>query len=102
MKRLFVPFLAISFVLYIPFYAFANNAVDLCGPAAPLDTPPLDDLPLVVLPPVAGPLLYDNGPLVNSRGTGAGGADESVLQTTLGMNTYGFECQSSSKLLGRR
>lgn len=36
-------------------------------------------------------VLYDNGPLVNSPGTGAGGADESVLQTTsLGMNTIGF------------
>jgi uncharacterized repeat protein (TIGR01451 family) len=38
-----------------------------------------------------GLVLYDNGPLVNSPGTGAGGADESVLQTTsLGMNTLGF------------
>ena len=36
-------------------------------------------------------VLYDNGPLVNSPGTGAGGADESVLQTSsLMMNTYGF------------
>ena len=36
-------------------------------------------------------LLFDNGPLVNSSGTGAGGADESVLQTnTLGLHTYGF------------
>jgi uncharacterized repeat protein (TIGR01451 family) len=41
---------------------------------------------------VRGPnVLFDNGPLVNSPGTGAGGADESVLQTTsLGMNTLGF------------
>ncbi|MCK5338431.1 MAG: T9SS type A sorting domain-containing protein, partial [Bacteroidales bacterium] len=36
-------------------------------------------------------LLYDNGPLVNSVGTGTGGADESVLQAGLG--TYGFGCQ---------
>lgn len=34
---------------------------------------------------------FDNGPLVNSPGTGAGGADESVLQSTsLSMNTIGF------------
>ena len=34
---------------------------------------------------------FDNGPLVNSPGTGAGGADESVLQSvSLGMNTLGF------------
>jgi len=39
-------------------------------------------------------LLYENGPLVNSPGTGAGGADESVLQTTsLGMNILGFGSQ---------
>ncbi|NTW23159.1 MAG: hypothetical protein HGA37_00555, partial [Lentimicrobium sp.] len=39
-------------------------------------------------------LLYDNGPLVNSPGTGAGGADESVLQSTsLGMGTIGFGFQ---------
>lgn len=36
-------------------------------------------------------VLYDNGPLVNSPGTGVGGADESVLQSvTLGMTTLGF------------
>ena len=36
-------------------------------------------------------VLYDNGPVVNSAGTGVGGADESVLQTgTLGMGTLGF------------
>ena len=42
----------------------------------------------------SGSLLYDNGPLVNSAGTGAGGADESVLQSnTLGMNIFGFGAQ---------
>lgn len=48
--------------------------------------------------PGAGPIayarqsvLFDNGPLVNSVGTGVGGADESVLQSvSLGMNTLGF------------
>jgi hypothetical protein len=40
---------------------------------------------------LGGFVLYDNGPLVNGQGTGAGGADESILQTTsLGMNTLGF------------
>ncbi len=41
-------------------------------------------------------VLFDNGPLVNSHGTGAGGADESVLQTSLGMSEYGFAHQVSS------
>jgi hypothetical protein len=34
-------------------------------------------------------VLYDNGPLVNSPGGGAGGADASVLQTAILMNTLG-------------
>ena len=35
-------------------------------------------------------LLFNNGPLVNSAGTGTGGADESILQSTsLGMNSLG-------------
>jgi subtilisin-like proprotein convertase family protein/PKD repeat protein len=39
----------------------------------------------------AAQLLHDNGPLVNSVGTGFGGADESMLETTsLGMGTIGF------------
>lgn len=36
-------------------------------------------------------ILFNNGPLVNSPGTGAGGADESVVQdASLGLNTLGF------------
>lgn len=38
----------------------------------------------------SGAVLYDNGPLVNSPGTGVGGLDESVLQGNLGMTTLGF------------
>ena len=34
-------------------------------------------------------ILFDNGPLVNAPGQGAGGADASALQTALGMNTLG-------------
>jgi hypothetical protein len=34
-------------------------------------------------------VLYDNGPLVNEPGQGAGGADASALQTALLMNTLG-------------
>ncbi|MBL7906500.1 MAG: carboxypeptidase regulatory-like domain-containing protein [Bacteroidales bacterium] len=41
-------------------------------------------------------ILYDNGPLVNSPGTGAGGADESILQSDLGMGTYGFGMQQTA------
>jgi len=46
--------------------------------------------------PASADLLYDNGPLINSAGTGVGGADESVLQTVLlGMNTYGWGHQTA-------
>ena len=38
-----------------------------------------------------GTVIVDNGSAVNSTGTGAGGADESVLQdTSLAMGTFGF------------
>ncbi len=33
---------------------------------------------------------YDNGPLVTHPGGGSGGADASVLQTALSLNSYGF------------
>ncbi len=38
-----------------------------------------------------GGSLYDNGPLINSPGTGAGGADESLVQNnSLGLTTLGI------------
>ncbi|MBK9291506.1 MAG: choice-of-anchor J domain-containing protein [Bacteroidetes bacterium] len=41
--------------------------------------------------------LYDNGPFINSPGTGPGGSDESILQnSTLGMNTLGAGIQYAS------
>ena len=40
-------------------------------------------------------VLLDNGPLVNGAGTGAGGADESILQTSLGLTTLGVGHQIS-------
>ncbi len=44
--------------------------------------------------------LYNNGSLINSPGTGPGGTDQSILQTTsLGMNTLGAGVQFS---LGNR
>ena len=41
-------------------------------------------------------VLFDNGPLVNSPGTGSGGADESILQGSLGMTTYGSGMQQTA------
>ncbi len=45
-----------------------------------------------------GTVLFDNGPLVNSPGTGVGGADESLIQaSTLMMTTLGFGFQVSQQ-----
>jgi MAM domain-containing protein meprin/A5/mu/flagellar hook capping protein FlgD/HYDIN/CFA65/VesB family protein/BACON domain-containing protein len=41
-------------------------------------------------------IMYDNGPLINSPGTGVGGADESVLQSSLLMTTLGAGHQVSA------
>lgn len=42
-------------------------------------------------------LIYDNGPIFNSVGTGAGGANESVLYTTtFAMGTIGFGHQANA------
>ena len=48
-------------------------------------------------PSLPSRLLFDNGPLITSQGTGAGGADESVLQVnSLGMTTLGTATQFPS------
>ena len=41
-------------------------------------------------------VLFNNGPLVNSPGTGVGGADESILEAPI--NTYGFGMQNASSI----
>ncbi len=58
-------------------------------------------LSLIIAPLLAHPaLLHDNGPLINSVGTGVGGTDESVMQNaTLGLNLFGWAHQAS---LGNR
>ena len=40
-------------------------------------------------------VIYSNGPLVTHPGGGAGGADASMLQTSLSLSTYGFGHQIS-------
>jgi hypothetical protein len=39
---------------------------------------------------VAGSVLHDNGPIITHPGGGAGGADASALQQSLGLTIYGF------------
>jgi len=83
---------------FAPAYPAVSNgeAAELVGAEAPkgeiLTPSPLAQTSVPYAPIAA---LYDNGPLVNSPGTGAGGADESMLQNvSLGMGTYGFGHQS--------
>ena len=54
------------------------------------------DVNLTYVPGPTDAELYNNGPFVNSPGTGAGGADESILQGGLGMTTYGSGCQQTA------
>jgi len=58
---------------------------------------PADNATLDLFTETAATVLFDNGPFMNSPGTGVGGADESVLQnTSLGMTTIGFGHQVTS------
>ncbi|WP_395377227.1 hypothetical protein [Marinicella sp. W31] len=44
-------------------------------------------------------VIYSNGPISNSEGTGVGGADESILQNfSLGLSSLGFGHQSNANL----
>jgi len=72
--------------------AFAGPAAEVIGDIPP-HTPAVPAASGVspVSPFAVATVLYDNGPLVNSPGTGAGGTDESRLQdASLGMSTLGF------------
>jgi hypothetical protein len=79
------------------FAAVLMAAVVFAGPAL-ANTTEGTDAGWTFINPEGGPMwagardvLYDNGPFVNSVGTGFGGADESVLQNiSLGMGTYGY------------
>ncbi len=78
---------AVGLMAAAPVYAQTQSEELGSAPAASFDAPDLNA-------PVwnrrgMGTILFDNGPLVNSPGTGAGGADESVLQGALGMTTLG-------------
>ncbi len=69
---------------YAPGDAAVDDAAGAVGaaPAAPANVPTWQR-PEVVL--------YDNGPLVNSPGTGPGGADESIARdVTVGLSSRGF------------
>lgn len=84
-----VPVLSIGLSLS----AFAQDRDNFDPGEAVVSIPPMSLAGPGLSPAAAGcgVTLFDNGPVVNSAGTGAGGADESILQTdSLGMGTFGF------------
>jgi len=84
MRQLFVAILA---VLLFAIPAMAISTDDVSNSPAPTYNPPVPGQTFDWTRTV----LFDNGPLFNSPGTGPGGADESVLEdASLGMGTYGF------------
>ena len=93
MRKSLVVFIALLVVAALP--AWAEFEQENFNPAEPTSATPA--APGTPVWEGAEALLHDNGPLVNSPGTGVGGADESVLQSvTLGMNTLGFGHQVSA------
>jgi len=83
---------------YPPASGNAAAAAELVGAEAPKNEAPTPSpIGQISVPYAPVAALYDNGPLVNSPGTGAGGADESMLQSvSLGMTTLGFGHQVAS------
>jgi hypothetical protein len=70
--------------------ASAQNAVADIATVAERTTAEIAVLPPVPAQQARGGVLYDNGPLVNSPGTGPAGEDESILQTALTLTLFGF------------
>ncbi|MCF6300161.1 MAG: hypothetical protein L3J52_03435 [Proteobacteria bacterium] len=75
--------------------ALANNVEDF-DPGEAIANTPVNPSGYQIPTIQGSDVLYDNGPLVNSPGTGAGGLDESVLQNvSLGMTTLGVAHQDT-------
>lgn len=87
--RVFQRIAATALLMSMSAAAFGQASEEINDfPEASFDSP-VEGAPIWGGP--GGNVLFDNGPLVNSPGTGAGGADESVLQSnSLGMTTIGF------------
>ncbi|HSN53622.1 MAG TPA: hypothetical protein VLT32_03080 [Candidatus Sulfomarinibacteraceae bacterium] len=80
-------------VLVVAGLAFAGDELDIYNPD---EVGVSNPAPLTLWEwPSPDVVLYDNGPLVTHPAGGAGGADASALQTTLGMNTLGAGHQNN-------
>ena len=92
MKKVFLIFALQAFALSV----FAQiNDISTTGGTPNINLTPLATKSAAIAPPSNE--LFNNGPIVNSPGTGSGGADESVLQSSsLSMGTFGFGFQTSA------
>lgn len=87
-------------------YLLASAILGACGAVQAQNAETIDNSPpgsfiqpvegTTIWPGPSGNVLFDNGPLVNGVGTGSGGADESILQSSLGMTTLGAGHQLSA------
>jgi hypothetical protein len=78
---------------YLFLFLFILGGLTLAQDAADIYTGPMNGTSTFSPQPIPSTLemaeLFDNGPVVNAPGGGPGGADGSVLQTSLLMNTLG-------------
>jgi len=88
-------FLAMIFFTVSGVSAKTDHATENIGDVGVKNQQPANPAPPLVNNTPAGTVIYDNGPFINSPGTGVGGADESILQTSLNMTTFGFGHQVS-------
>jgi hypothetical protein len=82
--------LSVAVLLFAAAPALAQSA-DLAPPAS------VDAVAVELTPPahtLGGGVLYSNGSISNSAGTGVGGADESILEGATGASTYGYGAQN--------
>jgi hypothetical protein len=90
--------LAVAALLVVAMPASAQNAVADIASVAERATADIAPLPPGPLPQSRGGVLYDNGPLINSPGTGPAGEDESILQTALTLTLFGFGHNNAAQI----
>lgn len=92
--------LMVAALLALAAPASAQSAADVADVASVSERAAADVAPLppVPAPPARGGVLYDNGPLINSPGTGPAGEDESILQTALTLTLFGFGHNNAAQI----
>jgi hypothetical protein len=90
--------LACAAILALAMPASAQNIVADVATVSERAAADVAPLPPGPVPQSRGDVLYDNGPIINSVGTGPAGEDESILQTALGLTIFGFGHNSAGSI----